>query len=345
MVRKLLSALIFVSFAALVAAQAPDPAQPRVARMGEPFEPSKFANLNVQAGGPAEIDLAQVVGKKPVVLLYWIAGHVRADAVLARLQELSGELGADKLAVYGVAIQQPGREADVIRQRLQELDVRLPVLDDDGFRLGKQLLVQSVPSVTIIDAEGRLRLTNGGALSQVLGYKETVETAIRRVAQTGSIRTYGFLEHYYPVTELVGKPCPDFKAPLLSNSVEQRWSSMIDSQKLNVLIFWSVDCPHCRNSLPEINSWLRGNGDGINVVSAARVVDDVSKTRTKEFCDINDFVFPTLVDKDNRIGDLYQVTSTPTILIIRPDGVIDSVLLSGQQDVRKKLDEKRRELL
>ena len=328
------------------AAQTADPPSPvQPAQMGEPFQPAAFPNLNAQSGGAATIDLAQVIGKTPVVLLYWIAGHPRADAALEQLQDLAEEFGADKLAVYGVAIQRPGREADAIQQRLTELGIRLPVLDDSDFRLGQQLRVQSAPSVTIIDREGRLRLTNGGALLQILGYKETVGTAIRRVAETGSIRTYGYLERYYPVKELIGKPCPDFKAPLLSNSVEQRWSSLIESDKLNVLIFWWVDCSHCRTSLPEINAWLRNNADAFNVVTAARIIDDVSKVRTKQFCELNDFVFTTLVDKDNRIGDLYQVTVTPTILIIRPDGVVDSVLLSGQQDIIKKLEEKKRELL
>lgn len=346
LVRRVVLPILAMALALPVAAQTTgQPAAAQPARMGEPFQPAAFPNLNAQAGGEARIDLAEVIGRKPVVLLYWIAGHPRADLALERLQALADELGADKLAVYGVAVQRPGREADVIRKRLAELGVRLPVLDDAGFRIGQQLQVQSVPSLTILDAEGRLRLSNGGALHQVLGYEETVETAIRRVAEARSIRTYGFLERYYPVKELVGKPCPDFKAPLLSNSVEQRWSSLLKSDKLNVLIFWSVDCPHCRTSLPEINDWLRNNAASFNVVTAASVVDDASKFKTKQFCEINGFVFPTLVDRDNKIGDLYQVTSTPTILIIRPDGVVDSVLLSGQQDIGKKLEEKKRELL
>ena len=100
---------------------------------------------------------------------------------------------------------------------------------------------------------------------------------------------------------------------------------MLSPEKLNVLIFWSVDCPHCRKTLPEINTWLKTNSEGVNVISAAMVPNDAVRTKTKEYCDLNGFVFPTLID-DAEISMLYQVTATPTILLIRPDGVIDSVL-------------------
>jgi hypothetical protein len=46
-----------------------------------------------------------------------------------------------------------------------------------------------------------------------------------------------------------------------------------------------------------------------------------------------------------QIGAIYQVISTPTIVVIRPDGVVDSVLLSSETDLGAALDAKRHELL
>jgi peroxiredoxin len=173
----------------------------------------------------------------------------------------------------------------------------------------------------------------------------TVRTAVQRVIQTGNLGTYGYLERYYPVKELVGKKCPDFKAPLVTTSVEQQLSTMLKHDQINVLIFWSVDCPHCRRSLPEINEWLKTKPGGVNVVSAAQVASDATRVKTKEFCDLNGFVFPTLVDQDLQASALYQVTSTPTILIIRPDGVIDSAVLDSHTDLAKTIEEKKKALL
>ena len=74
---------------------------------------------------------------------------------------------------------------------------------------------------------------------------------------------------------------------------------MIKKDKVNVLIFWSVNCPHCRKELPAINAWLREHPESkLNVVSVAGIPDLATKSRTKEYCDLNKFVFPTLVDKD-----------------------------------------------
>jgi thiol-disulfide isomerase/thioredoxin len=120
---------------------------------------------------------------------------------------------------------------------------------------------------------------------------------------------------------------------------------MLASDKLNVLIFWSVDCPHCKAALPKLNDWLKGHTEGMNVISAARVTDDATKARTAEYCKINTFSFPTFIDKDMQIGAIYQVVSTPTIVVIRPDGVVDSVLLSSETDLGAALDAKRRELV
>jgi peroxiredoxin len=326
---------------------APDkpPGQSSPGRFGEPFAAGTFDNVNQQAGGPAKIDLGASLGKTPVVLFYWIAGNPRADKIFQQLQELVLDLGSDKLNLFGVVYQRSERDEEAVADRVVSLDIKVPVLNDTDFALGKRLQVQSVPNVSIFDALGRLRLTNGASLVQELEYKMDLGAAIRRVAETGSLGTYGYLATYQPVEELIGKPCPDFEAPLLTDRVAKRWSSMLADDKVNVLIFWSVDCPHCRESLPEINSWLKTHGEGVNVISAAKVTSEATRIKTQEFCEYNGFVFPTLIDQDLQIAQLYSVTSTPTILFIRPDGVIDSVSVSAVQDFGKLVEEKKKNLL
>ena len=313
---------------------------------GGAFPAAKFANLNDAPGQPATIDLGTTLGKKPIVFMYWMAGNARSEKILVDTQAAVDKYGSDKVAFLPVASPAYGStDVGPIKARVAALKLKAPVLRDEGFRLLQQLDVHAVPNIAIVDADGKLRMSNGGSLTQSLEYKLDVEGAIRRVATTGRLGTYGALSTYYPVTELVGKKCPDFDAPLINDAAARSLSSMLASDKVNVLIFWSVDCPHCKASLPKLNDWLKGHAAGMNVISAARVTDDATKTRTAEYCRISGFSFPTFVDKDMQIGAAYQVISTPTVVVIRPDGVVDSVLLSGETDLGAALEVKRREIL
>ena len=312
---------------------------------GDLFPAATFANLNAGAAGPDSIDLAAFLGKKPVILYYWIATSRRSEEMFQQLQELVDDLGADRLSLFGVAVPRPDLGTDVIQERIKALGIRRPVLCDVGFQVGRQLNVSSVPNISILDTAGRLRLTNGASLTQVLGYQLNLEQAIRRVAETGDLLSYGRLDRYYPVRELEGEICPDFEAPLLQTNTVQQWHGLIDDAMVNVLIFWSVDCPHCRTSLPEISKWLEQHPEDVNVVSCAHVDGVESIAKTREFCESNELRIPTLVDDQARVGDLYKVTTTPTIVIMGPDGVVDSSITSGYSDFGVTIENKKRELL
>jgi|GEM_PF-2528930 len=348
----LLAAVMLPSAVLAQAAPAPSSkpqlAAVKPAEFGQPFPPGKFANLNPAAGQPANVDLGAIIGRKPIVLVYWMAGNPRSEKVLQETQQLVDSLGAvkDKIAFFAVSAPPLGStDTSQIKTRSQAIDLRAPSLYDEGFRILQELDVRTVPTVTIIDGKGILRLSNAGSIKQTLEYKMDVAAAIKRVATTGQLGTYGPLPTYYPVLELVGQKYVDFTGPEISGGTSKSYSSMFAPGKVNVLIFWSVDCPHCKAAMPKLNDWLKTHTDGINVVSLARVMDDSTKTRTAEYCRVSGLVFPTLVDKDMQIASLYQVVSTPTLVVIRPDGVIDSVLLSGESDLGQALEQKKQQLL
>ena len=340
-----LFAFVVATFSAAFAADQA-PGEPQPVPFGEKFPAWSFANLNEGVGGPAKIDIASVLGKKPVVFYYWIAGNTRSEQTLLDLQALVNSLGPQKIVLLAVAT--PGAVSTdtlPIRQRVQALKVQVPVLNDDGFRLGRQLAVRSVPSINIVDTKGVLRLGGGGSLLQTIEYNMTVETAVRRVAQTGQLGTYGALPTYYPVTELIGKKSPDFDAICLNDGVSRRWSSLLSRDKVNVLVFWSVDCPHCRESLPKVNTFLKGHAAEVNLIGAAKIVGEQMRTKTQDYIRLSGLDFTNLADQDLKIGDLFNVVSTPTFVIIRPDGVVDSVVLSGDADFGREFEEKIKEIL
>lgn len=346
--RRAMTTLVVVAVAGIVVAQsgAPGLAPVRPVEFGQPFPAAKMTNLNDAAGQSATVDLAAYLGKKPIVFVYWMAGNPRSEKILQDTQAAVDKVGADKVVLFSVAAPAFGTtDVAPIKARIAALKPKAPVLNDEGFRILQELQVHAVPNIAIVDASGRLRLANGGSLTQALEYKLDVEGAIRRVGTTGTLGTYGALATYYPVVELVGKKCPDFDAPMIDGAAARTLWSMLSADKVNVLIFWSVDCPHCKASLPKLNDWLKDHQAGLNVISAARVTDEATRVRTAEYCKISQFKFPTFVDKDMQIGATYQVISTPTVVVIRPDGVVDSVLLSGETDLGAALEVKKREIL
>jgi thiol-disulfide isomerase/thioredoxin len=318
------------------------------AEFGSPFPAATFKNLNAASGQSPSVDLDAIVGKKAIVFVYWMANNARSEQVLRETEEAVDKLGPnkDKVALLAVAAPQYGStDVEPIKARVAALKLGVPCLYDEGFRLLQEMGVQSVPFIAIVDRAGIYRLSNGGSLKQTLEYKMDVEAAIRRVASTGQLGTYGPLAMYQPAIELIGSKYVDFTAPSVSDGGSKKFSSIFAPNKVNVLVFWSVDCPHCKAAMPRLNDWLKTHPEGINVVTAARVTDDAAKARTAEYCKLNGFVFPTLVDKDMQVGALYQVISTPTLVVIRPDGVIDSVLFSAETDLGQALTVKEQQIL
>jgi len=344
--------LTLSAFTFIPAARGAEKAPPAQAAFGEVFPAGVYTNLGAAGAADAKVDLKGTIGKKPVVFCYWIPEHERSEEALQAAQQIADQAGTSKLAVYGVVTQPVGANASVVadwlksvKERIAALKIHVPVLEDDGFKVGRLLAVRSVPSIAVLDAEGRLRMANAASMKQALEYKMDVGDALRRLASTGVLGTYGALPPYFPAVELVGKKCPDFEAPLLGDGTMRKASSLLAPNKVNVLIFWSEDCPHCRKSLPQINAYLKAHPDGINVISAAKVLTDAARLQTEAFCKQEGFIFPTVADSELKMGQMFMVTSTPTVFIIRPDGVIDSVLFSGEADYGATFDAKKKELL
>ena len=200
--------------------------------------------------------------------------------------------------------------------------------------------------INLKDADGMSGLmTVYTMLTSRLEYKLTVADAVRRIATTGQLGTYGDPPRYEPIVELLGTKPPAFDLPAVEDGISRSSKSLLASEKVNVFVFWAIDCPHCTQFMPKFNAWLKDHHDGINAVGVARVMNDTLKTRTQEFVRLNSFVFPNLVDKDFVVAQQYNVVATPTILILRPDGTADSIMPASETDFEKFFAAKKKSLL
>jgi thiol-disulfide isomerase/thioredoxin len=328
---------------ALAAPAPPSNVAVKPAGYGEKFSAAIYENANAGVGGPPKIDLREVIGRKPVVLCMWQVGHRRSEQVFQELQALAQELGPQKLALYGVLPEGANANRDGLRKKLQELKIAVPVLVDSDYRFTYGLGVMRPPYVAVLDKDGVLRLGGGSSLKQTLEYRMTLEDGIRRLAATGQLGTYGALKDYYPVVEWKGKKVADFETPAVDGK-PRRWSALLDPNKPTVLLFWAVTCPHCRTTLPQINTWLKQNPGVVNVVSVAAAPNEALRVKTQEFTKQQEFVFTTLLDPEMKLNDTFLIISTPTAVIVRPDGVVDDVLTLIDQSFGKTFQAKSKEL-
>ena len=83
---------------------------------GDKFPGGVFDNLNAGVGGPASINLGEVIGRKPIVLCMWSLGHHRSEQVFQELQALTQELGIQKVALYGILPEGNNKDRDAVRE-------------------------------------------------------------------------------------------------------------------------------------------------------------------------------------------------------------------------------------
>src|SRR4029079_13149669 len=93
------------------------------------------------------------------------------------------------------------------------------------------------------------------------------------------------------VTELVGKPAPDFTLTVLDGAGKTRTVSRADLAGKVVLIdFWATWCPPCREELPEIQKLVELYKDHKDVLIVALSQD----TRPQDLAEVRKLVETTL---------------------------------------------------
>jgi len=118
-----------------------------------------------------------------------------------------------------------------------------------------------------------------------------------------------------PLPPLEDRPAPQFKA----RALDGQQVSLVDLRgKVVLLNFWGTWCPPCREEIPEL---IRLHGDlhpkGLELVS---VNMGDSKSRLTKF--VADQKIPYAVLMQERLTDLYRVTSFPTSVVIDGRGRI-----------------------
>ena len=93
-----------------------------------------------------------------------------------------------------------------------------------------------------------------------------------------------------------------------------------------VLNFWATYCEPCEVQMPFLESLQSEYKDQIEIVT---INLDNSEIVAQQLIDKYNLTFNVLLDKRSEIMELYGVSPIPTTFFIRPDGVVQDVVVGG----------------
>lgn len=118
----------------------------------------------------------------------------------------------------------------------------------------------------------------------------------------------------------IGEIAPDFVISSVS-SKDKPLKKLRDLNKADtyVVVFWSSLCSHCLNELPELHDYVSSCDDGKFQIIAFGLEDDKS-TWEKEVKKLPEFTHVIGLGKwENPVGNLYDVSATPTYFVLDKD--------------------------
>ena len=338
---RLLSALSLAALAAaavvlpLSVCEAADD-KPVPAIPGAPFP--KVEGLKAVGAAPAaplvDFDLDAAMAGKYLLLFYWIAGEEAAEESLAELAAWAR--GKDKVALVGI-VPPRGKTPQQVAERMRALDLNIPVIWDEGYRMQQTVRAASVPHISVVDPTRVVRMQ--GAYN--LKHKVLDDITLARYLETAlggqGHPTITSVPRHYPVTEMIDTPYIDFTLNKVPDNQAVRFSDYVTDGKITLLVFWSPDCGHCKIELPQLDKYYQKHQDALNIVGVVKVPNDGVRQRTTDFIRLHDLKWPTVVDRAQKVFRDYRVRTTPTTVVVSPDGKVETVLLGSGVNLEDEL--------
>ncbi|HEX4924963.1 MAG TPA: TlpA disulfide reductase family protein [Bdellovibrionales bacterium] len=95
----------------------------------------------------------------------------------------------------------------------------------------------------------------------------------------------------------------------------------IPLQKKHVLVFWATWCGPCGVELARINRLVKNGALAPDSVLAISIGE--AKATVEAHMKEHGYLFRAALDPGGRAGREYQVAGTPTILLVREDGIVE----------------------
>ncbi len=262
------------------------------------------------------VRFTDLVGKRPVVILYWNPTAAASVEELVRYQAfVAGRPKTDMLWFAAVrALDDHERQA--AERVLADRKIELPVLLDTQLELGRRMPVPFLPAYYGVDKAGRERLLGFSSLDDPTQAGGALRSALSDARDVPAVAPRR------PQELAVGDIAPDFTLPDLRGHPVRLQDRL--GKKPTMVLFWSPHCPHCRHELPRIQAWQNKRGEPFEILSLVRLLNPEDRVATERFVKEHGIEFPVLID-DGRVGHRYAIPGVPYWMILDAKGKVRTV--------------------
>jgi peroxiredoxin len=118
----------------------------------------------------------------------------------------------------------------------------------------------------------------------------------------------------------IGDRAPDFTLP----TIDGKEASLSQFRgKIVMVNFWESSCSGCASEMPDIqavfDTWSRDDLEILAVNNGERAAF------VQSFIDSKGLTFPALLDSDQAVSNIYQISTIPTTYFINADGIIKRI--------------------
>ena len=125
-----------------------------------------------------------------------------------------------------------------------------------------------------------------------------------------------------------GVEAPAFRLPTTRGEIVTLDTLLSDGKPV-MLIFIDPNCGPCLSLLPEVVRWQQEHADQLTIALISRGAATVNQSQGVEH-DLTHL----LLQQDREVAQAYQVKYTPSAIIVLPDGVTGSSLVSGVEVIQ-----------
>ena len=126
----------------------------------------------------------------------------------------------------------------------------------------------------------------------------------------------------------VGTPAPAFSLADVRGET-RTLQDLLERSKPVLLLFADPGCGPCAALLPEVGRWQRDYAQKLTLAVISRGSREANQSKMSAHG-----LEQVLLQRDREVQAAYQVTGTPSLVLIRPDGTIGSRLAQGADVIR-----------